>query len=109
MQFLKTLFWVMIAVAAVIFAFNNWEVVQVRLWSGLILDAKLPVLLLIAFLTGFLPPLLLLQASRWRLRRRLDAAERALAEIRHADAPPPVPPADEPPAPAPAFVPPVMS
>jgi hypothetical protein len=114
MQFLKTLFWVALAVAAVIFSFNNWEVAQVRLWNGLILDAKLPVLLLLAFLLGFLPPYILLQTSRWRLKRRLDATERALADLRAVELPPvpaPLDPvaADPTARPASAFVPPVIS
>ncbi|MBU3079422.1 hypothetical protein [Sphingomonas quercus] len=85
MQFLKTLFWVILAVAIVIFSLRNWTVVTLTLWSGLRLDAKLPVLLMVAFLAGLLPTLGVLQATRWRLRRRLDAAERALADVRLAD------------------------
>lgn len=95
MQFLKTLFWVILAVAVVIFSFRNWTVVTLTLWSGLRLDAKLPVLLILAFLVGLLPTLGVLQATRWRLRRRLEAAERALADLRLAEqAPPSVVPAD---------------
>lgn len=79
MQFLKTLFWVILAVVAVVFALNNWTVVSLALWGGLRLDAKLPVLLLLAWALGFLPMYAISQTTRWRLRRRLDAAERALA------------------------------
>ena len=89
MQFLRTLFWVVLAVVAVIFAFNNWTQVTVNLWGGLRADAKLPVLLLIAFLVGLLPVFVLHRATRWNLRRRLDNAERSLAELRGIAAPPP--------------------
>ena len=82
MQFLKTLFWVVIAVVAVVFAMRNWTPVPVNLWGGLALEAKLPVLVFGAFLLGFLPTFAWHRAARWRLRRRLDSQERALADIR---------------------------
>ncbi len=87
MQFLRTLFWVVLAVVAVIFAFNNWTQVTINLWGGLRVDAKLPVLLLVTFLIGLLPMLVVYHARRWSLRRRLDSAERALAELRGVPAP----------------------
>lgn len=82
MHFLRTLFWVMVAVVAVIFSFKNWTPVVVHLWGGLDADVKLPVLLLIAFLIGFLPWYTLYKASRWQLRRRLETAQRTLEEER---------------------------
>ena len=82
MQFLKTLFWVVLAIIAVVFAMNNWTSVTVMLWGGLALEAKLPVLVFGAFLLGFLPTFAWHRAARWRLRRRLDSQERALADIR---------------------------
>ena len=82
MQFLRTLFWVVIAVVAVIFAFNNWTQVTISLWGGLRVDAKLPILLLVAFLIGLLPLFIVHRATRWTLKRRLDNAERSLAELR---------------------------
>jgi len=91
MQFLRTLFWVVLAVVAVIFGINNWSQVTVNLWGGMQADAKLPVLLLAAFLLGLVPTYLLHRATRWSLRRRLDSAERALAELRTTEAPAAVP------------------
>ena len=82
MQFLRTLFWVLLAVVAVVFAVNNWTVVPVRLWAGLTADVMLPVLLLITFLVGFLPTWLWHRALRWRLGQRLTTSERQLAELR---------------------------
>jgi uncharacterized integral membrane protein len=72
MSFLKTLFWIVVAVIVALFCFNNWTVVGVNLWNGLILETKLPLLLGIFFLLGLLPPLLLWQATRWRLRRQMQ-------------------------------------
>jgi uncharacterized integral membrane protein len=76
MQFLKTLFWVALAVVLVLFASNNWHAVTVELWGGLQADIKLPVLVFGAFLLGLLPTLLLYRARLWSLRRRLETHER---------------------------------
>jgi len=72
MQFLKTLFWVVVAVVMVLFARDNWQVVHVNLWAGLVADIKLPILVLIAFLIGLLPTLIMYRARLWSMRRRLD-------------------------------------
>ena len=79
MQFLRTLFWVIVAVIVVIFSVRNWTAVTIHLWGGIEADVKLPVMLFAAFLVGLLPMFVLHRATRWRLRRRLENAERALA------------------------------
>ena len=76
MNFLKTLFWVVVAVSLAIFATRNWNDVTVSLWGSLQADVKLPIMLLLTFLVGFLPPYLLLRGRIWRLRRKLALAER---------------------------------
>jgi lipopolysaccharide assembly protein A len=76
MQFLKTLFWVLIAVLVALFASRNWSDVTLKLWSDIQADIKLPVLLLFAFLLGFVPIWLLMRTRLWTLNRRLDAMER---------------------------------
>ena len=92
MQFLRTLFWVLLAGVAVAFAFNNWTTVPLRLWGGLIADVNLPLLLGAAFLAGFLPMLIANKAVRWRWRQRLSGLERTIADLsRPAPAPPPAP------------------
>lgn len=73
MQFLKTLFWVILAVALVLFAHANWNMVTIDLWGNLQADVKLPVLVIGAFLLGFLPTFLIYRARLWALRRRLEA------------------------------------
>jgi uncharacterized integral membrane protein len=85
MQFLKTLFWIALTVVLVLFAKGNWQTVTLKLWGGLEADVKLPVLVLAAFLLGFLPTLILYRARLWSLRRRVEPVERA------AVVPPPVP------------------
>jgi lipopolysaccharide assembly protein A len=100
MSFLKTLFWIVVAVIVALFCFNNWTTVSINLWNGLILETKLPLLLGFFFLLGLLPPLLLWQATRYRLRRRLQADSYApvvpaapAAPARTAVADDPLPPA----------------
>jgi lipopolysaccharide assembly protein A len=77
MQFLKTLFWVMLAVVLVLFARANWNVVTLELWGNLQADVKLPVLVIGAFLLGFVPTLVVYRARIWSLKRRLEAQAQA--------------------------------
>lgn len=79
MQFLKTLFWVFIAVVVALFASRNWAPVTLSLWGDLRADIKIPVLLATMFLLGFLPTWLIMRAKVWTLQRRLEAFERNLA------------------------------
>ena len=76
MQFLKTVFWVLLAVVVVLFSFRNWVDVTVNLWGDIQADVKLPVLLIVIFLFGFLPTWLVMRARVWSHRRRIDAMER---------------------------------
>jgi len=73
MQFLKTLFWVVLAVVLVLFARANWDTVTVDLWGGLQADVKLPVLVITAFLIGFVPTFLVYRTRLWALRCRFEA------------------------------------
>ena len=77
MQFLKTLFWVIVAVVAVLFFYTNWQPVTLKLWGGLEADVKLPVLVLFAFLLGFVPTFIIYRARLWSMARRLDAQAQA--------------------------------
>ncbi len=102
MQFLKTLFWVMLAVVLVLFARANWNVVTLELWGNLQADVKLPVLVIGAFLLGFLPTMILDRTRLWSLKRRLET--QAQAHVANAPGPlrrEPVAAPDEPPQPRP--------
>ncbi|HEY0148831.1 MAG TPA: hypothetical protein VGB70_07480 [Allosphingosinicella sp.] len=79
MQFLKILFWIVLTVLVVLFADANWRSVEVRLWGGLIADVKLPILVLLVFLLGFLPTVAVYRAKMWALRRRVEVGERNAA------------------------------
>lgn len=92
MQFIKTLFWVILAVILVVFAVNNWSPTSVLIWEEIRIDTKLPVLVIGAFLLGFVPLWLIHRASKWRLNRRIKTLEAAAR---------PVVPSPKPPTPAP--------
>lgn len=85
MKFLKTLSWLAAAVLLAIFAGSNWTDVTITLWGNLQADVKLPFLLLLIFLVGFLPPWLIMRSRLWNMKRKLAMAERP------AVAPPPQP------------------
>ncbi|MEC3911583.1 LapA family protein [Sphingobium sp. CR2-8] len=89
MQFLRTAFWVVIAVGLAFFCMANYVPVTVRLWGDMVMETKLPVLLIGAFLLGALPFWIMARATRWRLKRRLHSTEKALVVATAAAAPPP--------------------
>lgn len=90
MHFLKTLFWVVVAVFLAILASRNWHDVTLSLWGDIQADVKVPVLLCFMFLLGWLPMFLIHRARMWRLRQRIDNYERQQAATR-APAPQPAP------------------
>src|SRR6476660_22303 len=77
MQFLKTLFWVIVAVLAVLFGYTNWHVVPLKLWGGLEADVNLPLRLTIIFLLGCLPTFIIYRARLWSLQRRFETQAQA--------------------------------
>ena len=89
MQFLKTAFWVVLAVLIALFSYSNWTPVTVRLFGDYVVDTALPIVVVVSFLLGVVPMWLLHKATRWRMGRKLDSVERALASVRPAFPPPP--------------------
>lgn len=88
MQFLKTLFWMAVAVIVALFAWINWNPVTLNLWGDLQADVKIPVLLGLIFVLGFLPPFLILRGRLWSARRRIEALERSVTPPMPSPAPP---------------------
>ncbi len=78
MQIIRTVIWVLVLVALGLFTLNNWQPVQVKLWEGIILETKLPALVIVSFLMGFLPMWLLHKGVRWRLNRRIGMMENSV-------------------------------
>ena len=98
MAIVRTIFWVLVTVALVLFAINNWQPVEVRIWNSLILETKLPALVIGAFLAGLIPRWALHRTTRWRQRRRIAGLEATLARPNTvtdipAPSPAPLPPA----------------
>ena len=82
MQFLKILFWCLLAFVVALFTYGNWTSVPIQLWSGTEALVKLPFLLFVAVLIGFVPTYAYYHAVRWRLKQRLTNSERSLVEAR---------------------------
>ena len=78
MKILRTILWVLAAFGFLIFAIYNWQPVELTLWQNLVLETKVPVLALLAFLTGFLPMWALHRSVVWGLNRRIRALETSL-------------------------------
>lgn len=108
MQIVRTVVWVVVIIALLVFSIMNWDPVEVKIWEGLVLETKIPALVIVSFLLGLLPMWMLHQGTKWRLSRRINTLENAVrasagAEAPAADSPAPaVPPAVGPATPAPA-------
>lgn len=90
MQFLKTAFWVVLAVAIALFSKANWDIqpsytgrVPIKLWDDWILLVRLPVLIVVAFLLGLLPMWAFARISIWRVRRRLQTGSQIVPAPPH--------------------------
>ena len=94
MQIVRTIVWVLLLVALLLFSINNWNPVVVKIWEGLVLETKVPALVVIAFLLGLVPMWLMHRVSQWYYKRRLGSLQNAAA--RAAAMPPAAPPAAEP-------------
>lgn len=86
----------------VVFVAFNWSDVEIALGTKAII-IKIPALVLLAFLAGFLPTYLMHIASRSSWQRRLSRSERAVTEAVLQKVQPILPPA---PPPFPTSVPP---
>lgn len=81
LRFLKTLFWIVVAVLVTLFAARNWSDVTISLWGNLEADVKVPVLLAAVFLLGLVPTVLVYRAKIWRLNNRVSVARREAAPV----------------------------
>jgi hypothetical protein len=98
MHIIRTIVWVLLLVAFVIFSMANWEPgITVRIWQNLVVETKLPAVVIVAFLIGLVPMWLVHRATRWTLQRRVNALENAARTAAMAPPPPPPSPAESPP------------
>jgi hypothetical protein len=97
MQIIRTILWVLLLVGLGIFSWANWDPrITVYIWQGIVVDTRLPAIVIVSFLIGFLPVWLVLGAGKWQLRRRIATLEAAIRNSATT-----LPPAEEP---APVFV-----
>jgi len=86
MKLFRTILWLVLVAALAAFSAVNWQPIELHIWQGLVLDTKLPALVIAAFLLGLVPMWLVYRTTRWRLSRRINAPETPLA-----NSPPPSP------------------
>jgi uncharacterized integral membrane protein len=96
MQIVRTIVWVLLLVVLLIFSINNWNPVQVKIWEGLVLETKIPALVVISFLLGLLPMWLLHKITAFSARRRISSLETAARTAAVTPVAPPVDPATDP-------------
>jgi uncharacterized membrane protein YciS (DUF1049 family) len=94
MKYVRMIVWVLLLVVLVAFSVANWQPVEVKIWDNLILETKIPALVVVAFLLGLVPMWLVHRGVRWRLERRIAGLESAHRHAIGAEATPPSP--DEP-------------
>lgn len=78
MQIIRTIVGVVILFAIFIFSVFNWKTVEVNLWENLVLETKVPVLVVIAFLIGLVPMWLYHRSVKWSLSRRVRSLENSI-------------------------------
>jgi hypothetical protein len=78
MQIIRTIVWVLVLVALLVFAINNWTPISVKIWEGLLLETKIPALVIVAFLIGLVPMWVVHRGAKWRLERRIATLENAI-------------------------------
>ncbi len=79
MKLLRMILLLVLVAALAAFAAVNWQPVELQIWQGLVLDTKLPALVIGAFLLGLVPMWLVHRTTRWRLLRRITSLESSLA------------------------------
>ena len=78
MQVVRTVIWVLLLVGLLLFSIANWDpTVTVRIWDGIVVDTKIPAIVITSFLIGFVPMWLYHRGSKWRANRKIASLEHA--------------------------------
>ena len=78
MQIVRTVIWVLLLVGLLLFSIANWDpTVTVRIWQGIVIDTKIPAIVIVSFLIGFVPMWLYHRGSKWRANRKIASLETA--------------------------------
>ncbi|MEM9500442.1 MAG: LapA family protein [Pseudomonadota bacterium] len=98
MQIVRTIIWVLILFGILAFSFFNWDTVEVTLWDNLVLETKIPALVIIAFVLGLAPMWLYHRSVKWSLNRRIRSLENSVKSnaLSQRHEPPVSKPADKP-------------
>ncbi|MGN3973950.1 DUF1049 domain-containing protein [Tsuneonella sp. SYSU-LHT278] len=81
MQIVRTIAWFALLVVLLVFSFFNWKPVEVQIWDNLVLETKVPALVVVSFLLGLVPMWLLHRGVKWRLQRRISGLETAARNV----------------------------
>jgi uncharacterized integral membrane protein len=92
MQIVRTIVWVLLLAALLVFSAFNWKPVEVKIWEGLVLETKIPALVVISFLIGLIPMWMLHRANRFYMSRRISSLETAARSAAVTPVAPPPPP-----------------
>ena len=88
MQIIRTVIWVLLLVGLLAFSWANWEPnVTVKIWSNLVIDTKIPAIVIVSFLIGFVPMWMLHRGNSWRLSRRIGTLEKTVRDAAGTPAP----------------------
>lgn len=79
MQIVRTIIWVLLLVALLIFCVANWDpIISVKIWEGLRWDTRLPAVVIASFLVAFVPMWLLQLGTKWHHKRQISALDNKL-------------------------------
>lgn len=78
MQIVRTILWVVIALAIMLFSILNWNPVEITLWDGILVETKVPALVILAFLLGLFPMWLYHRSVKWGQSRRIRSLENSI-------------------------------
>jgi hypothetical protein len=97
MQIVRTIVWVLLLVVYVAFSVANWEPrITVHIWQNLLLDTRLPAVVLVSFLLGLLPMWFLHRITAYYARRKIVSLQTAARTAAVTPAADPAPPAESP-------------
>ena len=72
MQIVRMIVWVLLLSALLVFSFANWNPpVDVTIWPNLVVQTKIPAIVVISVLIGVLPTWLVYLATKWQHKRRM--------------------------------------
>ena len=78
MQIVRTVIWVLLLVGLLLFSIANWDpTVTVTIWDGIVVDTKIPAIVIVSFLIGFVPMWLYHRGSKWKTNRKIANLENA--------------------------------